>query len=67
MKAKRMFKKLGYKFIENKECIIYSFITMRRFIFNKSKKEIVVNLNIISVDELKAIIKQAQELGWLDE
>ena len=66
MTAKEMFKKLGYTLIENKECIACGFDLTHWLIFDKSEKEIEVNFNVISIDELKAIIKQAQELGWLD-
>ena len=67
MSAKEMFKKLGYTFIENKECIVYGTDMTRWLIFDKSEKEIVIDFDNISVDELKAINKQAQELRWLDE
>ena len=62
-----MFKKLGYTLIENKECIACGPDLTHHLVFFKAEKEIAISFNNISVDELKAIIKQAQELGWLDE
>lgn len=67
MKAREMFKKLGYTFIENNYCIAYGVDLSHHLLFVKSEKEIMLNFNGISVDELKAINKQAQELGWFDE
>jgi hypothetical protein len=67
MNAKEILENLGYKFKENELFIYYDINAERYFIFDKRKKEISIGSYDISVDELKAIHKQAEELGWLDE
>lgn len=71
-----MFKELGYQRNEENEKIIYLIETKGSFyyqeiIFNLLKKIIVIDGNFIEVaietNLLKAINKQANELGWLEE
>lgn len=77
MKAIRMFKKLGYKFenINFKDKFIrYEYIKeeklanfgvrKQRIWFDLISKEIFI-YNSIGIEELKAINKQCEELGWL--
>ena len=67
MSAKEMFEKLGYRYMKtlsNKEHIVYR--------HTKSKGEIIFNLIFkgiendyaITLEELQAINKQVEELGW---
>ena len=70
MNAREMFKSLGYKRHENENGIQYfsesgveiTFIFLIRRFY---KQENFKSLNI-SVDELKAIVCQAKELGWIE-
>lgn len=74
MNAREMFEKMGYKrsadidaIMFTKEFESYYF----RIIFDLLEKEILIDDNfkitIIEKGLLKAIDKQAEELGWLDE
>ena len=76
MSAKEMFEKLGYqRNVENKK-IIY-FLELEgtfyydEITFDLLEKEILIDTNfeVMSIGDylLKAIDKQAEELGWLDE
>lgn len=74
MTAREMFKELGYQRNEEKEKIIYLIETKGSFyyqeiIFNLSQKVIVIDGNFLEVaienNLLKAINKQAEELGWI--
>lgn len=74
MTAREMFKELGYQRNEEKEKIIYLIETKGSFyyqeiIFNLSQKVIVIDGNFFEVaienNLLKAINKQAEELGWI--
>lgn len=74
MKAEQMFEELGYQRNEENEKIIYLIETKGSFyyqeiIFNLLKKIIVIDGNFLEVaietDLLKAINKQAEELGWI--
>ena len=76
MTAREMFKELGYQRNEENEEIIYLIETKGSFyyqeiIFNLLKKIIVIDGNFLEVaienNLLKAINKQAKELGWLEE
>lgn len=76
MTAREMFEKLGYQRNEENEKIIYLIETKGSFyyqeiIFNLLQKVIVIDGNFLEVaienNLLKAINKQAKELGWLDE
>lgn len=73
MSAQEMFEKLGYKKDEYSKCIFY-------YNPNEINDEIVFYLenrtfdrdyyghaNAITIPLLKAINKQVEELGWLDE
>ena len=74
MKAKKMFEKLGYTLEVNSEDLIkyskevcgYTF-----FRFRPKKKEFCSGYqsvaHIITQDELKAVIQQFKELGWIEE
>lgn len=73
MSAREMFEEQRYKRNEENEEIIY----LQRFgsgyfriTFDLSKEEIAIDTNmenVIESDLLQAIIKQAKELGWLEE
>lgn len=73
MTAEQMFEEQRYKRNEENEEIIY----LQRFgsgyfriTFDLSKEEIAIDTNmenVIESDLLQAIIKQAKELGWLEE
>ena len=74
MTAIEMFKELGYQRNEENEKIIYLIETKGSFyyqeiIFNLAQKVIVIDGNFLEVaiesDLLKAINKQAEELGWI--
>lgn len=74
MTARQMFEELGYKRSEENEKIIYLIETKGSFyyqeiIFNLLKKVIVIDGNFLEVaietNLLKAIDKQAKELGWI--
>lgn len=76
MTASEMFEKLGYqKSVINKRIIYYletkGAFYYKEIIFDLVQKEIVIDGNFIRTeienDLLKAIDKQAEELGWLDE
>lgn len=74
--SKEMFKNLGYTYHETKEEIIYTNKNSyygRSIIFNKIEKYILPTENDfyetsigISLEELQAINKQVEELGWND-
>ena len=76
MKAKEMFEKLGYKQVENNANYIgykYEFsdgssiYSTIRFYLPQQEIEFYYNddiLNSIDVEELQAINKQVEELGW---
>lgn len=75
MKAKNMFKKLGYKYNENDRGIVYSksnndsklFICFDKESKTFFKDDIEFYSYDIDIEELKVIIQQIIELGWLDE
>lgn len=76
MTAKEMFEELGYQRNEENEKIIYLIETKGSFyyqeiIFNLLQKVIVIDGNFLEVaietNLLKAIDKQAKELGWIEE
>lgn len=72
LSAEEMFEKLGYKkIVDDKNRIIYDNnvdlnedIYDTRIIFKIDLKEIKFSVNEISLDELKAINKKVEELGW---
>ena len=74
MNAEQMFEELGYQRNEENEKIIYLIETKGSFyyqeiIFNLVQKVILIDGNFLEVaiesDLLKAINKQAEELGWI--
>ena len=74
MTAREMFEELGYQRNEENKKIIYLIETKVLFyyqeiIFNLVQKVIVIDGNFLEVaiesDLLKAINKQAEELGWI--
>ena len=74
MTAREMFEELDYQRNEENEKIIYLIETKGPFyyqeiIFNLLQKVIVIDGNFlevaIEIDLLKAINKQAEELGWI--
>lgn len=76
MTAREMFEELGYQRNEENEKIIYLIETKGSFyyqeiIFNLVQKVIVIDGNFLEVaienNLLKAINKQAKELGWIEE
>lgn len=80
MKAQEMFKELGYHLIcDDKSEMRYIKKTNKsttHYYFRKQEKDIdiakqaygLINTNkIIPLTQLKAIIKQAEELGWLEQ
>lgn len=70
MNSEEMFEKLGYKKVE---LISSGYIEYERseddkyFSFDLITKEIFVWWDRITVEELKAINKQCEELGWKNE
>lgn len=69
MTAEEMFEHLGYEQItyENGNQISYECDDNEYFCFDKSKKIINTSLYNLTINHLKAINKQCQELGWLDD
>ena len=73
MSAKEMFEKLGYKQVNNDiNYLIYDLDGVFKLKFYKPQQDIEIEViediyNTLDVEELKAINKQAEELGWLDE
>ncbi len=70
MNAEEMFKKLGYKKVEldSSGYIEYErFKDDKHFNFDLITKKILVWWRGITVEELKAINKQCEELGWKHE
>lgn len=76
MNADEMFEELGYERNKSKEFIIYSKKEME---YNKTKKReiclgfncidkclMVKNKQLFSLEELQAINKKVEELGWLE-
>ena len=67
MNAEEMFKKLGYKKVKFGRLGNFSyerFSDDKYFIFDLNSKEIYVCEDSITVEELRAINKQCEELGW---
>ncbi len=71
MSAKEMFEELGYKQISNSvNYIIYNFEEKFELRFYLPQQEIEIigepPFNTLDLDEIKAINKQIEELGWND-
>ena len=67
MNAEEMFKKLEYKKVQFGRLGNFSyerFSDDKYFIFDLNSKEIYVCEDCITVEELRAINKQCEELGW---
>lgn len=76
MTAREMFESLGYKYCEESDerynyKIIKYYDTNTEFVFSINSREFAVSYceepKYITVDEFKAILKQMEELGWLEE
>lgn len=73
MSAKEMFEKLGYKQVNNDiNYLIYDLDGVFKLKFYKPQQDIEIEViedtyNTLDVEELQAINKQVEELGWLDE
>lgn len=70
MKAREMFENYGYKLIQD-DCnwLIYDFEKKFKIMFYKPQQNFKIEClesiyNTIDVEELKAINKQIEELGW---
>ena len=70
MFAKEMFEKLGYKQQITKYCINYQNGNSHIY-FRNDDKSVDLSTNnknkILTLNQLKAVIKQAEELGWFEE
>lgn len=75
MKADEMFEKLGYKIkhqIYNDEVILIGYTKEDEpaeecsIMFSKKAKKVLINI-WVDIQELQAINKKCQELGWLEE
>lgn len=71
MKADEMFEKLGYTVEEgNKNIFVYiddgEYIN-HSFVIHKESKSITVYKQLTTIQELQAINKKVEELGWLKE
>lgn len=70
MSAKEMFERLGYKLIQNDvNWLIYSFNNKFKIMFYKPQQDFKIECleniyNTIDMEELQAINKQVEELGW---
>ncbi len=65
--AREMFEELGYTCKEYRLCISYEIDELYNFIFHKFQKQIGVGNFHITLNELKAINKQCEELGWFED
>ena len=77
MSAKEMFEKLGYKtdlfwqkdhtieYLKRVEDAFYGMVVATSIIFHKRLKQIKIN-GTIGKDDLQAINKQVEELGWYE-
>lgn len=70
--AREMFEELGYEKIqEDANWLIYSFNKVFKIMFYKPQQDFKIECldniyNTIDMEELKAINKQVEELGWND-
>ena len=73
MSAKKMFEKLGYKQVNNDiNYLIYDLDGIFELKFYKPQQYIEIKViedaySTLDVEELQAINKQVEELGWLDD
>lgn len=72
MSAKEMFEKLGYRLIQDDvNWLIYDFENKFKIMFYKPQQDFKIECqnsiyNTIDMDELQAINKQIEELGWIE-
>ena len=74
MKAKEMFEKLGYLEVKDKYIDGITYVKLMKDTYNeisifKDGKKILIpieNITILEYEELQAINKQIEELGWND-
>ena len=67
-KADEMIKRLGYKKSKEKYAEVYTKeydLYVRQFAFNKEYKDILLDLEYLTMEELQAINEKVKELGWL--
>lgn len=70
MNADEMFEKLGTNKIDNIDFCVYEGknVKSNRILFNKVRKSIIFEgFNTFGMQELQAINKKCEEMGWLDE
>ncbi len=75
MTARDMFKKLGYKKRTFGDCIVYEKGSIMRYIIQFNLKDKIFysytecgmanSIKILTANELKAVNKQVEELGWI--
>lgn len=73
MKAKEMFKKLGYLEVKDKYIDGITYVSLMKNTYKeismfKDGNKILIpieNIDILEYEELQAINKQVEELGWL--
>ena len=75
MNAEEMFKKLGYKKRAFGNCIFYEKGSIMRYIIQFNLKDKIFysytecgmanSIKILTANELKAVNKQVEELGWI--
>lgn len=75
MTARDMFKKLGYKKRTFGDCIVYEKGSIMRYIIQFNLKDktfysytecgMANSIKILTANELKAVNKQVEELGWI--
>ena len=62
--ADKMFEELGYEKIEEDRVLIYTH-ELNTIEFNLENKLLYMGENWIDIDDLKAINKKCEELGWI--
>lgn len=70
MNADEMFEKLGTNKIDNIDFCVYEGknVKSNRILFNKVRKSIIFEgFNAFGMQELQAINKKCEELGWIDK
>ena len=70
MNADEMFEKLGTNKIDNIDFCVYEGknVKSNRILFNKVGKSIIFEgFNVLDMQELQAINKKCEELGWIDK
>lgn len=67
MNAREMFEALGYECKDDGLFILYDKDDEHWFNFSKKYENLLVGNYYVNRDELKAVVQQTKELGWLDE